>query len=137
MIPIVAIDGPSGSGKGTIAKLLALDLGWNYLDSGLIYRCYAYLLKNKIKDIKEVFFAGGSTRIPAAWCGLVGFKPSRGRIPTGPKLSYSFLSVGGLITKSIRDQRMIYSSIWDGQYTNSWIPPVNRKPVNVDREGQD
>ena len=53
MIPIVAIDGPSGSGKGTIAKLLALDLGWNYLDSGLIYRCYAYLLKNKIKDIKE------------------------------------------------------------------------------------
>ena len=53
MIPIVAIDGPSGSGKGTIAKLLALDLGWNYLDSGLIYRCYAYLLKNKIKNIKE------------------------------------------------------------------------------------
>jgi len=53
MIPIVAIDGPSGSGKGTIAKLLALDLGWNYLDSGLIYRCYAYLLKNKIINIKE------------------------------------------------------------------------------------
>ncbi|MBL6693259.1 MAG: (d)CMP kinase [Proteobacteria bacterium] len=53
MIPIVAIDGPSGSGKGTIAKLLALDLGWNYLDSGLIYRCYAYLSKNKINNIKE------------------------------------------------------------------------------------
>ena len=53
MIPIVAIDGPSGSGKGTIAKLLALDLGWNYLDSGLIYRCYAYLLKNRIKDIND------------------------------------------------------------------------------------
>ena len=51
MVPIVSIDGPSGSGKGTIAKLLALDLGWNYLDSGLIYRCYAYLFNKKTTNI--------------------------------------------------------------------------------------
>lgn len=36
--PIVTIDGPSGSGKGTIAQLLAKRLGWHYLDSGALYR---------------------------------------------------------------------------------------------------
>jgi cytidylate kinase len=37
-IPVVTIDGPSGSGKGTIAQLVAKYLGWHYLDSGAIYR---------------------------------------------------------------------------------------------------
>lgn len=36
--PIVTIDGPSGSGKGTIAQMLAKRLGWHYLDSGALYR---------------------------------------------------------------------------------------------------
>ena len=40
-IPVVTIDGPSGSGKGTIAQLVAKDLGWHYLDSGAIYRVLA------------------------------------------------------------------------------------------------
>ena len=51
MVPIVTIDGPSGSGKGTISKALAITLGWNYLDSGLIYRCYAFLHKLKVDNI--------------------------------------------------------------------------------------
>lgn len=58
MIPVVTIDGPSGSGKGTISKALAIHLGWNYLDSGLIYRCFAYLTmigtSNIPKAIKEI-----------------------------------------------------------------------------------
>lgn len=58
MIPVVTIDGPSGSGKGTISKALAIQLGWNYLDSGLIYRCFAYLTmigaSNIPKAIKEI-----------------------------------------------------------------------------------
>lgn len=47
MLPIITIDGPSGSGKGTIAKKISSQLGWNYLDSGLIYRVFAFThLKN-------------------------------------------------------------------------------------------
>ena len=37
-VPVLAIDGPSGSGKGTISRKVALALGWHYLDSGAIYR---------------------------------------------------------------------------------------------------
>ena len=40
-VPIVAIDGPSGSGKGTIGRLLAQKLGWHYLDTGALYRLVA------------------------------------------------------------------------------------------------
>ena len=36
--PVLAIDGPSGSGKGTIARRVARSLGWHYLDSGALYR---------------------------------------------------------------------------------------------------
>ena len=39
--PVITIDGPSGSGKGTIAGLLAKQLGWNLLDSGALYRLTA------------------------------------------------------------------------------------------------
>ena len=40
-LPIITIDGPSGAGKGTIARLLADKLGWQLLDSGAIYRVLA------------------------------------------------------------------------------------------------
>jgi len=53
MIPIVTIDGPSGSGKGTLAKKLSIDLKWNYLDSGLLYRCYAFFYRKKTQKIDQ------------------------------------------------------------------------------------
>ncbi|KXJ55209.1 (d)CMP kinase [Neptuniibacter pectenicola] len=37
-VPVITIDGPSGSGKGTICQLLARELGWELLDSGALYR---------------------------------------------------------------------------------------------------
>ena len=40
--PVITLDGPSGSGKGTLAGLLAHRLGWNLLDSGAIYRLLAH-----------------------------------------------------------------------------------------------
>jgi cytidylate kinase len=40
-VPLISIDGPSGSGKGTICRLLARQLGWHLLDSGALYRLTA------------------------------------------------------------------------------------------------
>ncbi|OED42446.1 cytidylate kinase [Chromatiales bacterium (ex Bugula neritina AB1)] len=40
-VPVIAIDGPSGSGKGTIARAVAEKLGFNFLDSGALYRVVA------------------------------------------------------------------------------------------------
>ena len=52
-IPIITIDGPSGVGKGTISQMLSLDLSWNILDSGALYRTLTYLMKLKTLQLKE------------------------------------------------------------------------------------
>lgn len=41
LIPVIAIDGPSASGKGTVAQRVAAELGFSYLDSGALYRLTA------------------------------------------------------------------------------------------------
>lgn len=45
-IPVIAIDGPSASGKGTVAHLVAEQLGFHYLDSGALYRIVALAAKH-------------------------------------------------------------------------------------------
>jgi cytidylate kinase len=44
-IPVIAVDGPSASGKGSVAQLVADALGFGYLDSGALYRVVAYAAK--------------------------------------------------------------------------------------------
>ena len=50
---VVTIDGPSGSGKGTIGKLLAQRLGWHYLDSGALYRLVALAALKRTVDLGD------------------------------------------------------------------------------------
>lgn len=50
---IITIDGPSGVGKGTLAMSLATMLGWNYLNSGALYRVLAYLSEKQEVDYKD------------------------------------------------------------------------------------
>lgn len=69
-IPVIAIDGPSASGKGTIAQLVAKKLGFHYLDSGALYRLVALqsmrsgtdftdeIMLTKIARNLDVFFKG-------------------------------------------------------------------------------
>ncbi|MDH0748216.1 (d)CMP kinase [Pseudomonas sp. GD03842] len=49
--PVITIDGPSGSGKGTVAGLLAKRLGWCLLDSGALYRLLAFAAGNHGVDL--------------------------------------------------------------------------------------
>ena len=52
---IITIDGPSGVGKGTLARNLSDELDWVVLDSGSLYRMVGYLsLKNDTKDFSEI-----------------------------------------------------------------------------------
>jgi len=46
-VPVVTIDGPGGSGKGTLALQLAKHLGWHFLDSGSLYRLTALAVTKK------------------------------------------------------------------------------------------
>lgn len=52
-IPVITIDGPSASGKGTIAQLVAKKLGFHYLDSGALYRLIAFKTAQSNADIQN------------------------------------------------------------------------------------
>ena len=51
--PVITIDGPSASGKGTISAQIAEKLGWNMLDSGALYRLVAYALLKANGDVSD------------------------------------------------------------------------------------
>ena len=67
---------------------------------------------------------GGSIRIPAACCGLVGLKPSRGRISRGPDMGDSFLGVEGALTRTVADTAALLDVLAGYEPGDaSWAPP--------------
>ena len=52
-VPVIAIDGPSGTGKGTIAALVAERLGWHTLDSGALYRVLGLAAQRAGVDLED------------------------------------------------------------------------------------
>src|SRR6185369_1023355 len=67
-VPVIAIDGPSASGKGTIAKRVAAGLGFHYLESGALYRLVALLaLRKGIED--EPLLAGEAEHMDVLFSG--------------------------------------------------------------------
>ena len=54
---------------------------------------------------------GGSIRIPAAFCGLVGVKPSFGRVPQWPHGAFAHVAVAGPMTRTVRDAALMLSAM--------------------------
>ena len=67
-VPVITIDGPSASGKGTVAALAAAHMDFHYLDSGTLYRLVAlYAQRHKVAHDNEAFLALTAVRLPAAF----------------------------------------------------------------------
>jgi amidase len=67
---------------------------------------------------------GGSIRIPAACCGLVGLKPTRGRISAAPELGDSSLGIDGMLTRTVADTAAILDVLAGYEPGDApWAPP--------------
>ncbi len=67
---------------------------------------------------------GGSTRIPAACCGLVGLKPQRGRISLAPELGYQFLVQDGVLTRTVAETADLLDLLAGHELGDTaWAPP--------------
>ena len=69
---LIAIDGPAGAGKSTVARALAAQLGFTYLDSGAMYRCVALLsLRSPLQDVGVNWTRTGFLRIVRRMQGIL------------------------------------------------------------------
>jgi amidase len=67
---------------------------------------------------------GGSIRIPASCCGLVGLKPARGRVSVGPDGGQSFLVADGVLTRSVADTAGVLDVLAGAELGDAaWAPP--------------
>ncbi|MEE8059197.1 MAG: (d)CMP kinase [Pseudomonadales bacterium] len=109
-VPIVTIDGPSGSGKGTLCQLLARELGWHLLDSGALYRIVGLAAEKKGLSLDdEVVLAQLGANLN------VEFRPSVGGEPSAVILNGEDISpeVRAETTAALASKVAVYSSVRD------------------------
>lgn len=71
---------------------------------------------------------GGSTRIPASCCGLVGLKPQRGRISSAPELGDSLLVTDGVLSRDVADTASILDVLSGYEVGDAtWAPPPDER----------
>jgi amidase len=73
---------------------------------------------------------GGSVRIPASCCGLVGLKPSRGRISPAPLISYEGLSTSGPIARTTRDVALLLDAMSGSEPGDRYTLPPPERPFS-------
>jgi len=71
---------------------------------------------------------GGSIRIPAACCGLVGLKPQRGRISAAPEVGGSFLVVDGVLTRTVAETAQLLDVLAGPELGDAWWAPESAQP---------
>ena len=113
----IAIDGPASSGKSTVAKIIAKDFGYTYLDTGAMYRAATYMALNNQLGVEEV----------EALLALLDQHPiSFGRSETGEQLVF----VGDVdITHPIRE-----NEVTNHVSAIAAIPQVREKLVSLQQE---
>ncbi len=99
LAPVVTIDGPGGSGKGTLSLLVAQELGWHLLDSGALYRLLALLSQQRSVAIDdEPALAALAATLDVQFLGA-DFKDVAGSITT-------ILLEGKPVTEAIRTEAL-------------------------------
>lgn len=77
-VPVITIDGPGGSGKGTLAGMLAARLGWHLLDSGALYRLLALAAHNHGADLtNEEMLTGLAAHLDVQFIAAEGDQEQR------------------------------------------------------------
>ncbi len=88
----------------------------------------ASAVASRIVPIAHASDGGGSIRVPAACCGLIGLKPSRGRISFSPSHGelWGGLATPGVLSRSVRDTAYIYDAIFGSKVGDPYTLPYKK-----------
>lgn len=131
-VPVIAIDGPSASGKGTVAQRVANELGFHYLDSGALYRLLATAaMRDGVALDDEVALAGLASRMDIVFKGeqiwldgaLVGDELRGEACAAGASKVAALHQVRAALLAKQRDFRKAPGLVTDGRDMGSVVFP--------------